>query len=56
MNSIEIKTQFEAVKTKAVNEWGAFRRFISAHPLTGFWAGMILGGGVTFGAHLLRFF
>lgn len=31
-------------------EWGKFRRWLSEHPLTGFWAA--LGGGLVIGAIL----
>lgn len=31
------------VRDKYENEWGAFRRFIAAHPLTGFWCGVAAG-------------
>ena len=34
-----IRLQFDA-------KWGAFRRFIAANPLTGFWCGVIFGAFV----------
>lgn len=49
----QILGQFETVKTKAANEWGGFRRWLSAHPLTGFWTGTGFGAGV---AIVARFF
>lgn len=39
------------LKAKFDTEWGSFRKYIAAHPLTGFWSGVI--GGVLGGA-LLR--
>lgn len=30
-------------RMKFNNEWGAFRRYISMHPLTGFWIGVSVG-------------
>ena len=27
----------------AEEKWGAFRKFIAAHPLTGFWVGVVAG-------------
>lgn len=44
MDKAQIELQFRNVQTKAMIEWGAFRRFISAHPLTGFWVGALFGG------------
>lgn len=43
----------EAIKlaAKFEIEWGGFRRFISANPLTGFWVGA--GAGALFGAFLV---
>ncbi len=41
-----VQAQFEAVRVKAVTEWGALRRFISAHPLTGAWCFFGAGAGV----------
>lgn len=46
MNTEEIHATFETVRVKALTEWGAMRRFISANPLTGFWIGVVLGGAV----------
>ena len=37
------------IGSKAQAEWGSFRKFIAAHPLTGFWVGValgIVGGGL----------
>lgn len=31
------------LKMKFDEQWGSFRKFISLHPLTGFWGG-VLGG------------
>lgn len=39
----DIVDQASAAYDQAVYEWGAIRRYISAHPLTGFWAGIALG-------------
>lgn len=36
MNGTELKAKFDS-------EWGAFRKYIAAHPLTGFWAGVVVG-------------
>lgn len=40
-------TDWDAQKTAAEQaaaaKWGAFRRFISANPLTGFWIGKAVG-------------
>lgn len=44
MNQTEILAKFETVKAKAATEWGGFRRWLSANPLTGFWTGVV--GGV----------
>lgn len=39
---------------KAQARWGAFRRFLAARPLSGFWTGVALGAlaGLPFGALL----
>lgn len=37
------------VKQKFDKEWGTFRRFISANPLTGFWIGVAFGTVVVAG-------
>lgn len=37
--ALQLKEDFE-------ERWGGFRRFIAANPLTGFWAGVVLGIGV----------
>lgn len=42
MNGAELKEQFDT-------RWGAFRKFIAANPLTGFWCGVaagVIGGAV----------
>lgn len=42
MDSSELKAKFDT-------QWGAFRRFIAANPLTGFWCGVaagVLGGAL----------
>lgn len=31
------------LKAKFDQEWGAFRKFIAANPLTGFWLGVAAG-------------
>lgn len=49
----QIRADFEIVKSKAATEWGAFRRWLSAHPLTGFWLGAGVGAGA---AVVARFF
>lgn len=34
-------------------EWGAFRKWLAAHPLTGFWCAIVAGAlAATFVAHL----
>lgn len=43
MDTAQIRADFAAVSTKAVTEWGAFRRLIATRPLTGFWCGVALG-------------
>jgi hypothetical protein len=35
------------LNAQAKAQWGKFRLFIAAHPLTGFWCGV--GAGVIFG-------
>lgn len=35
------------LREKFDTKWGAFRRFIAANPLTGFWAGV--GAGLVLG-------
>lgn len=42
MNSTELKAKFD-------QEWGAFRKFIAAHPLTGFWLGVAAGAAIALG-------
>lgn len=44
------------IKAKFDNEWGSFRKFIAAHPLTGFWIGVVLGGALVYGVHALKVF
>ena len=39
----EIKTQAAVLETKFANEWGAIRRFLAMHPLTGAWGFFIAG-------------
>lgn len=39
MNGTQLRAKFDT-------EWGMFRRFIAANPLTGFWIGVGLGAGV----------
>ncbi len=42
MNGAELKAKFET-------EWGAFRKWIAANPLSGFWTGVaagVVGGAV----------
>lgn len=46
MDQARIRAEFENVAAKAEQDWGALRRFISAHPLTGFWLGGVLGAVV----------
>lgn len=41
MDSTTLKLKFDA-------EWGAFRRFIAANPLTGFWTGVAAGAAAVF--------
>lgn len=36
MNGTELKAKFET-------EWGTFRKWIAANPLTGFWVGVVVG-------------
>lgn len=36
MTGADLKAKFET-------EWGVFRKFIAAHPLTGFWIGVVVG-------------
>lgn len=40
---MDIRTQAALVGQSFVTEWGAVRRFIAAHPLTGAWGFMIVG-------------
>lgn len=42
------------LRDKFDREWGAFRRFIASHPLTGFWCGV--GAGFIGGAMLRGIF
>lgn len=49
MDQAQIKAQFDAITIKAVEEWGALRRFVSAHPMTGMYSGMAVG----FGLHMI---
>lgn len=44
MDSTQLKTLFDT-------KWGAFRKFIAANPLTGFWSGVI--GGFILGGLLV---
>ncbi len=42
MNGTELKAKFDS-------EWGTFRKFIAANPLTGFWIGVgvgLVGGAI----------
>jgi hypothetical protein len=39
MTSDDLKQKFD-------NDWGAFRRFIALHPLTGVWIGVAAGAVV----------
>ncbi len=39
MNGTELRAKFD-------QEWGVFRRFIAANPLTGFWIGAMVGAGI----------
>jgi uncharacterized membrane protein len=41
-----IRQTFTRVGMLAETEWGSFRRFISANPLTGFWCGAVFGAVV----------
>jgi len=52
MNAQDVKTRAEAVRTQFESKWGAWRRFISANPLTGTW--ITLGVGVVAGAGMGR--
>lgn len=42
----QILARFNDVRVKAADEWGAFRRMISTHPLKGFWCGVALGAAL----------
>jgi hypothetical protein len=48
MNGSDLKAKFDS-------EWGAFRKFIAAHPLTGFWVGVGVGVAASFATKLLGF-
>lgn len=39
INGAQLKDKFDY-------QWGKFRRFLSARPLTGFWIGVALGFGL----------
>lgn len=47
INGTQIAQKFD-------QEWGAFRKFIAAHPLTGFWIGS--GAGAVVVASLWKLF
>jgi hypothetical protein len=39
----KVKAELEAETAAASAKWGVFRKWLSAHPLTGFWGALILG-------------
>ncbi len=42
----EVATELKADTADASAKWGLFRKWLAAHPLTGFWGAMILGAAV----------
>lgn len=45
--------QLAILKLQFEKEWGGFRRYISANPLTGFWIGVGFGAAATYGLVLV---
>lgn len=46
MGQIQVEIQARNIAVKMVQDWGVLRRFISAHPLSGFYLGMMIGAGI----------
>jgi hypothetical protein len=43
MDTNEIKNEVKTDVTTASKKWVLFRKWLSAHPLTGFWGALVLG-------------
>lgn len=46
ISKAQLEQDAALVSAQFRNRWGGFRRFIAAHPLTGFWIGTGFGAAV----------